>query len=213
MGFFGDLSNIILDRIQALPMILPGILIAITLHELAHAFTAYALGDPTSKEQGRLSINPLVHIDIAGFLFLIVAGFGWAKPVQINPYNFKNRKLGTILVSIAGPLTNFLIAITTIFILATVPINNITVIQIIYSIIIYNIILGVFNLLPFPPLDGSKIVASLLPTKLEMMFYKYHNYLYMILILLIISGGIDNILGPVITFSEDLIFRILYFGS
>ncbi|MTI48168.1 MAG: site-2 protease family protein [Firmicutes bacterium] len=194
-----------------LPMILPGIIIAITLHELAHGYVAYALGDTTAKNKGRLSFNPLVHIDIAGFLFLIIAGFGWAKPVPINPMNFKNRKLGTILVSIAGPVTNFLIAIITILILAIVPINNSLILNIVISIAIYNIILGIFNLLPFPPLDGSKIVASLLPTKYEILFYKYQKYLYGILLILILTNGIDRVLGPVLDFSYNIIVRAIFF--
>ena len=211
MDFLGNLDGMIIGRLKALPTILPGILIAITLHELAHGYTAYFLGDNTAKSQGRLSLNPLVHIDIAGFLFLIIAGFGWAKPVPIDPLNFKNRKSGTILVSIAGPMTNFLIAGMTLLVLALIPINNRLILNIIVSIVLYNIILGVFNLLPFPPLDGSKIVASILPIKYEMLFYKYHNYLYLILFALILLGGIDSILGPVIDYSYNLIIKAIMF--
>ncbi len=205
----------LLSRLQILPMALPGILIAIVLHELAHGYTAYLLGDPTAKERGRLTLNPIAHIDILGSFLLIFAGFGWAKPVPINPRYFKNRKIGTILVSIAGPFTNFLIAITTVIVVAIMisrdVLINSTVSSIISYIIFYNIILGVFNLLPFPPLDGSKVLASLLPTKYEIMFYKYERYLYALLLLLVISNSLDGLLQSVIEFSNKLIENILFY--
>lgn len=198
----------ILSRLENLPMILPGILIAIILHELAHGYSAYLLGDSTAKDRGRLTLNPIPHIDVVGFLLLVFVGFGWAKPVPINTRNFKNRKLGTLLVSLAGPFTNFVIAIFAIFILKLNIVANETVLTIIFYTILYNIILGVFNLLPFPPLDGSKILASLLPIKYEIMFYKYEKYLYSILLVLVIFDGINIILDPVIEFSLNLIYNI-----
>lgn len=203
------------SRFENLPMILPGILIAIVLHELAHGYAAYLLGDPTAKERGRLTLNPIAHIDILGFLMLIFAGFGWAKPVPINPRYFKNRKLGTVLVSLAGPFTNFLIAITTV-IVSTILIRhnlltNQIVVKIIFYIILYNIVLGVFNLLPFPPLDGSKVLASLLPTKYEIMFYKYERYLYSILLILLITDSISKILNPAVVFIYEQLSNLSYY--
>lgn len=188
---------------------LPGLFTAIIFHELAHGYTAYKLGDNTAKDAGRLTLNPLKHIDITGFIFMIIFKFGWAKPVPINPFKFKNRKRDMVLVSLAGPLVNFIIALISVFIF-TLNINmSATVYRILLLTIWYNIMLGVFNLLPFPPLDGSKILASLLPRKLEFYFYKYEKYLYIVLILLIATKTIDNIMGPMIDLILNLLMKIL----
>ena len=191
---------------------LPGLFIAIVFHELAHGLMAYWLGDNTAKNAGRLTLNPIKHIDPMGFLFMLIFRFGWAKPVPINPNNFKKRKRATILVSIAGVVTNFIIAIIAAFIISFVPINNPILKDVIKITILYNIMLCVFNLLPFPPLDGSKILASLLPLKYEYLFYKYEKYLYFVLILLIATNVISNIIGPFINFAYNIIIRILLIG-
>jgi Zn-dependent protease len=188
---------------------LPGLLIAIIFHELAHGLTAYWLGDPTAKNAGRLTLNPIKHIDPVGFLFMLIFRFGWAKAVPINPSYFKNRKRDTILVSIAGVTTNFIIAIITGAILVYAPIRNEILAQMLVITLWYNIMLGVFNLMPFPPLDGSKVVASLLPVKLEYYFYKYEKYFYLILIFLIATRGISRILGPLVDFVYSLIINLL----
>lgn len=188
---------------------LPGLLIAIIFHELAHGFTAYWLGDPTAKDAGRLTLNPIKHIDPVGFVFMLIFRFGWAKAVPINPSYFKNRKRDMLLVSIAGVTTNFVIAILTGAILVYAPIKSEVLAQILVITLWYNIMLGVFNLMPFPPLDGSKVVASLLPVKIEYYFYKYEKYLYLILILLIATGGIQRILGPLVDFVYNLIINLL----
>ena len=188
---------------------LPGLLIAIIFHELAHGLTAYWLGDPTAKNAGRLTLNPIKHIDPVGFLFMLIFRFGWAKAVPINPSYFKNRKRDTILVSIAGVTTNFIIAIITGAVLVYAPIGNEILAQMLVITLWYNIMLGVFNLMPFPPLDGSKVVASLLPVKLEYYFYKYEKYFYLILIFLIATRGISRILGPLVDFVYSLIINLL----
>ena len=188
---------------------LPGLLIAIIFHELAHGLTAYWLGDPTAKNAGRLTLNPIKHIDPVGFLFMLIFRFGWAKAVPINPSYFKNRKRDTILVSIAGVTTNFIIAIIVRAILINIPIRNEILEYMLVITLWYNIMLGVFNLMPFPPLDGSKVVASLLPVKLEYYFYKYEKYFYLILILLIATRGISRILGPLVDFVYSLIINLL----
>ncbi|MGN9164124.1 site-2 protease family protein [Tissierellaceae bacterium HCP3S3_D8] len=188
---------------------LPGLLIAIIFHELAHGYAAYLLGDNTAKNAGRLSLNPIKHIDPIGFIAMLVFRFGWAKPVPIDPRNFKNRKRDTLLVSLAGPISNFIIALIVVCILNL----NIVRSSLIYKLLIitlwYNIMLGIFNLLPFPPLDGSKVLASLLPRKLEFYFYKYERYFYLILIVLIFTNSIDKILGPIIDVVLRILFRIL----
>lgn len=188
---------------------LPGLFVAIIFHELAHGITAYWLGDNTAKDAGRLTLNPLKHIDVIGFIFMLIFKFGWAKPVPVNPFNFKNRKRGMILVSLAGPVSNFLIAIITGFLLSTNIITNKIIFEMLLITIWYNIMLGVFNLLPFPPLDGSKIFASLLPRKLEYYFYKYEKYMYIVLVILIGTNTIDRIMGPVIDTTLNLLIRII----
>ncbi|HAE91549.1 site-2 protease family protein [Tissierella praeacuta] len=188
---------------------LPGLFIAIIFHELAHGLMAYWLGDDTAKNAGRLTLNPLKHLDLGGFLCLIIFKFGWAKPVPINPFNFQNRKKDTILVSLAGPLSNFIIAIIIVFVLSLNIITNAVFFKILFITLWYNIMLGIFNLLPFPPLDGSKIVASLLPNKIEYYFYKYERYLYMVLIVLIATNIIDKIMSPIIDVILNLLISII----
>jgi Zn-dependent protease len=188
---------------------LPGLLVAIIFHELAHGYTAYRLGDPTAKNAGRLTLNPIKHIDPVGFLFMLIFRFGWAKAVTINPGYFKNRKRDTILVSLAGVTTNFILAIVIGAILVNVPIKNEIISEMLVIGLWYNIMLGVFNILPFPPLDGSKVVASLLPVKWEAFFYKNEKYFYFILLFLIATGTIQKILGPLVDFAYNLIIQIL----
>ncbi|WMM26485.1 site-2 protease family protein [Tissierella sp. MB52-C2] len=188
---------------------LPGLFTAIIFHELAHGFVAYKLGDSTAKDAGRLTLNPFKHLDLTGFVFLLLFRFGWAKPVPINSFNFKNRKLGTIMVSLAGPVSNFIIAIIVGFILSLDLITNAIVFKILFITLWYNVMLGVFNLLPFPPLDGSKIVASLLPKKLEYYFYKYERYFYLILIILIATNTVDKLMRPIIDAVLNLLILIL----
>lgn len=188
---------------------LPGLLVAIIFHELSHGLAAYALGDDTAKNSGRLTLNPLKHIDPVGFISMLVFKFGWAKPVPINPFKFKNRKRDTLLVSLAGPVANFIIAIIIVFIFKLNIVSNYIVFEMLLITLWYNIMLGIFNLLPFPPLDGSKIIASLLPDKIEYYFYKYERYFYLILILLIFTDMIDKILSPIINVVMNILMGIL----
>ncbi|MGD9473505.1 MAG: site-2 protease family protein, partial [Eubacteriaceae bacterium] len=149
--------NFSADYFLSLLLSLPGILLAISFHEMAHGFAADAMGDPTPKLAGRLTVNPLKHIDPLGLLSMLLFRFGWAKPVPINPLNFKDRKKGMIVVSLAGILTNLLLgflAMATYFIV--VPLQNEVLMTIIYYIYFYNVVFAVFNILPIPPLDGSK---------------------------------------------------------
>ncbi|NLJ77805.1 MAG: site-2 protease family protein [Tissierellia bacterium] len=188
---------------------LPGLLVAIIVHEISHGYAAYLLGDDTALRAGRLSPNPLKHIDLTGFIFLLIFKFGWAKPVPINSNNFKDRRRGIILVSLAGPFSNMILALILGFIMTSGIITNRIIYNILMIMLWYNIMLGTFNLLPFPPLDGSKILASLLPAKYEYMFYRYERYLYLILIFLIITNTIDNILGPLIRLNLSLLIKII----
>ena len=171
------------------------LMIAIIPHEIAHGYVAYLCGDTTAKDDGRLSLNPLNHIDPVGLISMIIFRFGWAKAVPINPYRFKgNRKVASLLVSLAGVFTNFVLGFISGIIL--VYLN-------------YNIMLGVFNLVPLPPLDGSKVLATLLPEKLEYKFYKYEKYFYFVLVIMIFSGFVDKFIAPII---ESILSGIIYLG-
>ncbi|RVU54949.1 site-2 protease family protein [Anaerosphaera multitolerans] len=185
------------------------LLVAIIPHEVAHGYAAYLLGDDTAKSEGRLSLNPLNHLDPVGLLSMVVLKIGWAKAVPINPYKFKgNRKASTILVSIAGVCANFLMAL--IFGIAFIfsYMNNWAITPLFSEILWYNVMLGVFNLVPLPPLDGSKVVASLLPEKLEFYFYKYEKYFYFVLIILLFSGVVNRVIAPIIFKIIELIVSL-----
>jgi len=210
-----------LDNIFNLQRILysvPALLIAISMHEYAHAYVSYKLGDDTAKNMGRLSINPFVHLDLFGTICLVLLGFGWAKPVGINPDKFKNRKKGMLLSAAAGPVMNLLIAVIAVFIyLLLIKIFYSSVsetfnifLNIIYYIFIYNIFLCVFNLLPLPPLDGSKVLAAFLPEKLEYKFYQYERQMYFILLILIITQVVVKIMNVLGSGLANIIFNIMY---
>ncbi len=189
------------------------LIISVMAHEVAHGATAYAFGDPTAKNQGRLTLNPLKHIDLFGsiilpfILFITHSGFifGWAKPVPYNPYNLKNRRLGEFCVSIAGILTNFLIAIIFAFIIrfaVTLNFSEATITLLAY-IILLNITLGVFNLVPVPPLDGSKILFTLAPRYFEKYLITLEKYgIYLVIIFIVFFGWI---IGDIVSWLFQLI--------
>ena len=192
------------------------LLFSVIIHELAHGYVAYSLGDPTAKYEGRLTLNPLKHLDPFGSfilpLLLFISGspflFGWAKPVPINPYNFTDKKYGDIKVSIAGPASNFLLALFFGIILRFIPdeilFNNFGIGIALGYIVSINIWLALFNLIPVPPLDGSWILFSLLPARLENVKVFLKQYGIVLLVLLILFGGsvwfgITNIIFKIIT--------------
>ena len=172
------------------------LIISVMAHEIAHGAAAYAFGDPTAKNLGRLTLNPLKHIDLFGsiilplILVLTNSGFllGWAKPVPYNPYNLRNRRLGEFCVSIAGILTNLLIAIIFSVVVRFAVAFNLSqpVIDLLLYIIFLNITLGVFNLIPIPPLDGSKILFTLVPYKYEHHLIALEKYGFYFLIIFIV---------------------------
>lgn len=158
------------DRLLNLLILIPVLLLSMMAHELAHGWVAYRLGDPTAKNRGRLSVNPLKHLDPLGTAMFIITYlfsgfvFGWAKPIPVSPYYFRNRQRGMAVVGAAGPITNFAIAIVFIVILNWIkPNSDGRVFELFFLIFQINIVLGLFNLIPIPPLDGSRVVGAFLP--------------------------------------------------
>lgn len=206
LGRYLNDTNALLNLI----LTLPAVLIAITFHEFAHGFAADKLGDDTARRQGRLSLNPLSHLDPIGSIMLIFAGFGWGKPVEINPRNF-NRKMsmsaGEAIVAIAGPLMNFFLAIiftiVLFIVIKLVPTFALTqvgmiIITLLEIIVVINIGLGVFNLIPLPPLDGSKVLMHFLPYNARQWFESHSQIFYIVFIVLWITGIAGTIISPII---------------
>jgi Zn-dependent protease len=181
------------------------LIMSVVIHELSHGYAAVALGDPTPRLQGRLTLNPLKHLDLVGsfivpvVLYLLTQGgyvFGWAKPVQWNPYNIKNKRTGEFLIALAGPASNFLIAVVFSLVIRFAPIS-LAFVQISAYVVSINIILALFNLVPLPPLDGSHILFSLLPPSMQGVRTAIERY--SIFFLLIALYGIWPLVSPLIT--------------
>lgn len=186
------------------------LLLSITIHEFSHAYVANKLGDSTAKDLGRLSLNPLAHLDPLGTLTLLLVGFGWGKAVPVNYYNLKTPKRDAALISLAGPASNFAMAIgltVTLKIIELIISSNTSFVTVsimsimstfVYPIILYNLVLGVFNLIPVEPLDGFKIVNGILPPKLAVQWVQLAPYGLYILILLVVTGATSTIIYPVV---------------
>lgn len=184
------------------------LLYTIISHEIAHGLVAYWNGDPTAKNAGRLSLNPLRHLDLFGTLCLIVFKFGWAKPVPIDERNFKNRRLGLFAVSIAGITTNLISAVIAILLIILLADKNAYLYSFFSYVAIYGIYFAIFNLLPIPPLDGSKILASFLPVNFEIFIYKYERIFNLLLILLLYMGIVSKFLAPL---AGNILFNVFNF--
>lgn len=208
-------------ELLALLLTLPGVIVAITFHEFAHAFVADKLGDDTPRRQGRLNLNPLSHIDPVGFFMLIFAHFGWGKPVEINPANFNRKRSMSAqeaLVALAGPVMNLIIAIVLTIILFTITTFTPTFILSTTGMLIgltlqmaisVNIGLGVFNLIPLPPLDGSKILMHFLPYNAKTWFENNAQIFYIVFIVLWVTNLISYIISPVINIASTGIYSMV----
>lgn len=181
---------------RSLLLHLPWIILGLAFHEYCHAWMSHWLGDPLPVRQGRLTLNPLKHIDPIGLLAIIFFRFGWAKPVEINPSYYKNPLRDTVWVSLAGPFGNFILALLFIFIIRLMPFFNVSDQLINYMGIglYYSLMLGIFNLLPVPPLDGSKILRYFLRGSVGYQFDKFEPYGFFVLILLLIIPGFQQML-------------------
>lgn len=214
-------------RISTLIYVVPAILISVTLHEMAHGYVSYKLGDPTPKLDGRLSLNPLRHLDFFGTLALLFAGFGWARPVRVDPSYYKDPKSGMVWTAFAGPLANFLLSFGCIFLLmALLRFGYLlpdvfwleTIIDYLGELLNYTALLSlgqaIFNMIPVPPLDGSKIIAGLLPDHIYEWFLRNEQLLSMLIFVLlftnIINGPLLQLRNTIFNGMAEIAFGILF---
>ena len=193
------------------------VLLCLTVHETCHGLAAYALGDPTAKSMHRLSLNPLHHIDWFGLAMMFAAGFGWAKPVPVDPRYFKKPKQGMAVTALAGPVSNFLLAVLLILISKAIYLYApyTAVWDAVFTFCLYtaaplSIGLGLFNLLPIPPLDGSKVLGVLLPDEAYSKLMRYERYGILLLLALSLLGVTGNFLSGVIVRVYETMFNLIY---
>ena len=191
---------------------IPALLIAITFHEFAHARMAYYFGDNTAQRQGRMNLNPLSHLDPIGTIMILLVGFGWAKPVPINPYNFNQYRKGLRWVSFAGPMINFILGFLSLLFFSILVSRGITgglFLQFVSVLTQLNILLAIFNLIPIPPLDGSKILMSFLPDSYLGYYRTIEQYAPLILLLLVFTRALGVIIYPLFTLVLNLYSLII----
>jgi Zn-dependent protease len=198
------LINLLLEQPIVFLMLAAALVISISIHEFAHAFTADKLGDNTARLLGRVTLDPRAHLDPLGTALLLIAGFGWGRPVPFNPINLGNPKRDSALIAFAGPLSNFILATFLAGALYFIGENSLLG-SFIYLTVFYNIVLGVFNLLPVHPLDGFKVVAGLLPPALYMQWMQMQRYGIYILIFLIFFNVTDIVIMPIINIITTLL--------
>ena len=209
---WSKLTDILISVIPAL--------LCITLHELSHGAVAYALGDRTAKDAGRLTLNPIRHIDPWGLVMMVLFRFGWARPVPVNMYNFKKPRQGMAITALAGPVSNLLIAVVFLFLygLLYVPLYihggafARAVFQMISTTSYLSLALAVFNIVPISPLDGSKVLFSFLSDRAYARLMRYERYGMILLMVLVVSGGLSGVLGTVTGWVYDKLFFIAEFA-
>lgn len=188
---------------------------AVPVHECAHAWVAEKMGDDTGRKQGRITLNPFAHLTLWGSLMMILVGFGWGKPVSVDPRNFKNPKKGMVLTSLAGPASNFIMAFLSMIVYKVLAFlsfaKDSSTLDMLATVFVYitliNISLAVFNFLPIPPLDGSKIFNAILPEKWYFTIMKYENFIFIALIILVYSGLLDTPLS----FLQNKVIDVMLF--
>lgn len=206
--------NFIINTLITVPMVL----IALMFHELAHGYVSIKLGDPTPRMQGRMTLNPIAHLDLVGTILMIFTGFGWAKPVQINPRYYKDPKKGMALTALAGPLMNFLLAILAMLLygiyfiivsktgLMAGAIQSVS--YLVMRFVTLNLCFMVFNFIPIPPLDGSRILGIFLSNRAYFKVQEYERYSFIILIILSATGAFDRLIGT----GVSAIFNVILSG-
>lgn len=203
-------------------LLLPGIVVGLSFHEFSHALVAWKLGDDTPKLQGRVTLNPLAHVDPIGLLALIFIHFGWGRPVEIYPGNFKNRRRDSLLVSLAGVVMNLMVAILVTLglrlFVGLAPAGFIlsgmgnSVFMMFYYVIFINLALMVFNLLPVPPLDGFNILTEIFDLRRSSFYYQLQDKGFLILMVLIVFNITDLVLTPALTYMMGLVDKVIFLG-
>jgi Zn-dependent protease len=211
------LGGLLFNDWSTLPFVVLVLILAFTLHEFAHAYSAYKLGDNTAYQFGRVTLNPMAHLDILGSIMLLLVGFGWAKPVPVNRGNFKNPRLMGIIVTIAGPVSNLILAFIGVFLVylfqsngwfSQMSIGSAKAIGVfLIKLIQINLVLFLFNLIPIPPLDGYRVLQDVLPLRANLSLQKYEQWASIIFLLVVFIGPLRNVtLVPLF----GLIYHILY---
>ncbi len=207
-----------MNTVSQLIIMAPPLLLALTLHEYAHGYVAYRLGDPTARDAGRLTLNPLSHLDPIGTIAFFFIKFGWAKPVPVNPYYFKNPRKDMLWVALAGPITNLLLAVASALLLKAmigtatlIPYSTMleAILVPLYNMLVasvwINLVLCIFNFLPIPPLDGGRILTGLLPENLARTYASFERYGFIVILILAFSGVLGTVIFPVIRFANNLL--------